>query len=132
MAASVHVEVHDDRAALVERARTLVVDQIKTAIATRGACYIALAGGSTPKPLYEAIAQESLPWSNLHIFWGDERYVPIDHPDSNAGMAKTAWLDQVSCLLSRFTQFQRRPRHPKLRLNNINHPGNGDGSIPYF
>ncbi|MGD1908058.1 MAG: 6-phosphogluconolactonase [Leptolyngbyaceae cyanobacterium] len=96
MAASVHVEVHDDRAALVERARILVVDQIKTAIADRGICYLALAGGSTPKPLYEALAQETLPWSRLHIFWGDERYVPIDHPDSNAGMAKAAWLDQVS------------------------------------
>jgi 6-phosphogluconolactonase len=96
MAASVHVEVLGDRAALVERARALVVEQIKMAIAERGQCYIALAGGSTPKPLYEALAKETLPWPNLHIFWGDERYVPIDHPDSNAGMAKAAWLDQVA------------------------------------
>lgn len=96
MAPTVHVEVHGDRAALVERARDLVIEQIQTAIAARGVCYLALAGGSTPKPLYEALAQETLPWSCLHIFWGDERYVPIDHPDSNAGMAKAAWLDQVS------------------------------------
>lgn len=96
MAPSMHVEVHGDRAALVERALALVVERIQAAVAERGQCYIALAGGSTPKPLYEALAKANLPWPQLHVFWGDERYVPIDHPDSNAGMAKAAWLDQVA------------------------------------
>ncbi|ASC72366.1 6-phosphogluconolactonase [Halomicronema hongdechloris C2206] len=90
-----HIEVLPDKAALVERALTLSVQLIQDAIAQRGRCTLALAGGSTPKPLYEALAQTNLPWSFLHIFWGDERYVPIDHPDSNAGMAKTAWLERV-------------------------------------
>ncbi|MBE7385266.1 MAG: 6-phosphogluconolactonase [Leptolyngbya sp. SIO1E4] len=92
---TLQVEIHPDRAALVARSLTLVTERIRTAITERGTCALALAGGSTPKPLYEALAQEDLPWAQLHIFWGDERYVPVEHPDSNAGMAKAAWLDQV-------------------------------------
>lgn len=93
---TVQIEIYPDRTELVARSLELVQARIKTAVAEHGRCAIALAGGSTPKPLYEALAKLDLPWSNLHIFWGDERYVPIDHPDSNAGMAKAAWLDQVA------------------------------------
>lgn len=90
------VEVLPDKNALVQRALTIVVDKMQTAIAARGLCTIALAGGSTPKPLYEQLATQSLPWDKIHIFWGDERYVPPDHPDSNEGMARHAWLDKVA------------------------------------
>ncbi|MDB9528020.1 6-phosphogluconolactonase [Oscillatoria sp. CS-180] len=93
---SVQIEIYPDRSALVARSRTLVKERIQTAIAAKGSCSIALAGGSTPKPLYEGLATEDLPWSKLHIFWGDERYVTLNDPNSNAGMAKAAWLDQVS------------------------------------
>lgn len=89
------VEVLPDVAAVVNRALELVLEQAQAAIAERGRFSIALAGGSTPKPLYEAIAQQSLPWDKIHVFWGDERYVPADHPDSNEGMARRAWLNQV-------------------------------------
>jgi len=91
----VQIEIYRDRSALVARSLELVQQKIQAAVDERGTCAIALAGGSTPKPLYEALAELDLPWSNLHIFWGDERYVPIDHPDSNAAMAKAACLDQV-------------------------------------
>jgi 6-phosphogluconolactonase len=90
-----HVEVLPDLSALIERALALVVAKIGAAIAAEGRCTLALSGGSTPKPLYAALAQQDLPWDKLYIFWGDERYVPVDHPDSNAGMAKAVWLDQV-------------------------------------
>lgn len=89
------VEILPDKGALVQRSLDLVLEYIQTAIAKRGRCSIALAGGSTPKPLYELLATQSLPWDALHIFWGDERYVPSDHPDSNERMARTAWLDRV-------------------------------------
>lgn len=89
------VKVVPDKSALVQYALGLVCDRIQQAVADQGYCTLALAGGSTPKPLYEGLAQQNLPWSKLYIFWGDERYVDIDHPDSNAGMAKRAWLDQV-------------------------------------
>lgn len=92
---TVQIEIHPDRSALVARSFALVKERITAAIADRGECAIALAGGSTPKPLYEALARADLPGDKLHIFWGDERYVPIDHADSNAGMATAAWLDHV-------------------------------------
>ncbi len=90
------IEIHPDRQALVHRALALVKERIQAAIAARGTCAIALAGGSTPKPLYEALAEADLPWAQLQVFWGDERYVPVSDPSSNAGMAKTAWLDRVA------------------------------------
>ena len=90
------VEVLPDKDALIHRSLTIVVDRIQAAIASRGRCTIALAGGSTPKPLYEQLATQTLSWDKIHIFWGDERYVPSDHPDSNEGMARQAWLDRVA------------------------------------
>lgn len=90
------VEVLPDVAALIERSREIMLEKIHEAIAQRGICTIALSGGSTPKPLYEAISREQLPWDKIHIFWGDERYVPPDHPESNQLMARTAWLDRVA------------------------------------
>lgn len=89
------VEVLPDLAALIERSLSIALAKIQTAIESRGLCTIALSGGSTPKPLYEAIAAQKLPWDKIHVFWGDERYVPPDHPDSNQLMARRAWLDSV-------------------------------------
>lgn len=90
------VEVLPDSAALIQRSLEVVVDKIQAAIADRGRCTIALSGGNTPKPLYAKIAAQKLPWDAIHIFWGDERYVPPDHPDSNQKMARQVWLDQVA------------------------------------
>ena len=89
------VEVLPDKAALLARALLLTRAKIQTAIQERGMCTIALSGGSTPKPLYEALATQPLPWEKIHVFWGDERYVPPDDPDSNQLMARRAWLDKV-------------------------------------
>lgn len=68
------------------------------AVQQRGAFHVALSGGNTPKAVYQALAQspwlEQLPWSHTHIYFGDERSVPSDHPDSNYRMAKLAMLDK--------------------------------------
>lgn len=93
---SKHVEVLPDLTALIDRSLALVVETLRSAIAERGKATIALSGGSTPKPLYAALAQQDLPWEQVHVFWGDERYVPPDHPDSNEGMARSVWLDRVA------------------------------------
>ncbi|MFH7242523.1 MAG: 6-phosphogluconolactonase [Spirulina sp.] len=89
------IEVLPNKTALVRHALERSVACIEKAIADHDYCTLALAGGSTPKPIYEGLAQQDLPWDKIYVFWGDERYVPVDHPDSNAGMAKRAWLDQV-------------------------------------
>ncbi len=90
------VEVLANREELIDRSLSVVRSKIQAAIAERGICTIALAGGSTPEPLYRAIATQDLSWDKIHVFWGDERYVPDDHPDSNQKMARQGWLDQVN------------------------------------
>jgi 6-phosphogluconolactonase len=56
---------------------------------------IALSGGDTAKEAYEALATRDLDWSRIDVWFGDERFVPVDDPDSNEGMARAALLDQV-------------------------------------
>ena len=59
---------------------------------------VALSGGSTPKVLYQLLAdqfQTQLPWPRIQFFWSDERHVPPDHPDSNYRMAHEALLSRV-------------------------------------
>jgi 6-phosphogluconolactonase len=88
-------EILPSHSLLIARCLELVLDKIHAAIDNQGYCAIALAGGNTPKPLYEALAEQNLPWEKIYIFWGDERYVPSDHPDSNYRMANLAWLSKV-------------------------------------
>ncbi|MGL5793893.1 MAG: 6-phosphogluconolactonase [Waterburya sp.] len=90
------IEVLADKSSLVERSQEIILSRLQTAIESRERFTIALSGGSTPKPIYEALATQSLPWEKIHIFWGDERYVPKTHSDSNQLMARQAWLDKVS------------------------------------
>jgi len=60
---------------------------------------LALSGGSTPARLFKRLGSEAfrsaIDWSSLHIFWGDERFVPWDHPDSNYRLAHEAFLAHV-------------------------------------
>jgi len=60
---------------------------------------VCLSGGSTPRRLYERLADPAVasrfPWIRAHWFWGDERFVPHDHPDSNYRMAREAFLSRV-------------------------------------
>jgi 6-phosphogluconolactonase len=60
---------------------------------------VSLSGGSTPRRLYECLATPEIasrfPWNRVHWFWGDERFVPHDHPDSNFRMARDAFLSRV-------------------------------------
>ena len=69
------------------------------AIAERGAFRVALSGGSTPKQIFEMLATKEwaskLDWSKVWLFWGDERNVPPNHPDSNFRMAMQAGLNSV-------------------------------------
>lgn len=57
---------------------------------------IALSGGSTPKRLFEMMVKASLPMNRFELYWGDERYVPHDHKDSNYRMTREALLDHVA------------------------------------
>ncbi|MEM1093454.1 MAG: 6-phosphogluconolactonase [Bacteroidota bacterium] len=57
---------------------------------------IALSGGSTPGPIYQLLAttyRDVIPWGRVHLFWGDDRFVPHEHPDSNVRLVKETMLD---------------------------------------
>lgn len=82
-------------------AATAWIELARQTITERGSFHVALSGGSTPKRLYQLIAQsqdaDTLDWQRIHIYFGDERCVPPDHPDSNFGMASDALLSHVDC-----------------------------------
>ncbi|MGH7536268.1 MAG: 6-phosphogluconolactonase, partial [Gemmatimonadales bacterium] len=85
-----------DPAALAQEAAERFAGIAAKALARAGRFTVALTGGSTPKRLYTLLAAEPyrsrLPWPETHVFWGDERCVPPDHPESNYRMAHDALL----------------------------------------
>ena len=85
---------------LSRQAADACVTVLSGAIAARGRCALALAGGNTPRPLYDLLATDfsiRIDWTRVHVFWGDERYVPADDERSNFRMARETLLDHVSC-----------------------------------
>lgn len=92
--------LYEDYEALSGAAAGLIVQQARHATQARGRFSVALAGGHTPERAYELLAQgpfgTRVPWGQVHVFWGDERCVPLDDPRSNARMARQALLGQVS------------------------------------
>jgi len=69
----------------------------EAAVQDRGRFSVALSGGNTPRTVYSVLAteQKQLPWDRIHVFFGDERHVPPDHPDSNFRMASESLLSKV-------------------------------------
>ena len=82
-------------AALRDDARRRVLEAARDAIAGRGRFNIVLAGGNTPRALYESLRDAQTEWSRWNVYFGDERCVAPDDPDRNSVMAARAWLDQV-------------------------------------
>ncbi len=97
--ADVTFSIHDDLDSLSRAAARRISALAAEACAARGAFHIALSGGSTPRRLYETLAtaefRDGIDWSRVHIYFGDERCVPPEHPDSNYGMAAAALLSHV-------------------------------------
>ncbi len=93
------ITVYPDNESLVKGATDFIADQATSAIAERGRFTLALSGGNTPKPVYALLAtpeyRDRIDWSKVLIFFGDERCVPPDDPQSNYLMVKNALLDHV-------------------------------------
>jgi 6-phosphogluconolactonase len=91
--------VTDNAETLAETAAQAIVECATEAVTARGRFMLALAGGSTPRATYERLAQpprrDLMPWERTWVFFGDERGVPPDHPDSNFRMANQALLLKV-------------------------------------
>jgi 6-phosphogluconolactonase len=70
--------------------------EVTRAITERGSCSLSLAGGRTPEPVYRELAMDSsIDWRRVEVFFGDERAVPPDHPESNYRMVRLALLARV-------------------------------------
>jgi 6-phosphogluconolactonase len=84
--------------ALSAAAADELVRLAEEAVAARGVFHVALSGGSTPKKLFQILAhrgRKAAPWDHMHLWWGDERNVPPDHPDSNYRMTKENLIDPL-------------------------------------
>jgi len=73
-----------------------ILEAAKEAIAKHGSFLIVLAGGSTPKNVYQLLAKADADWSKWHIYYNDDRCLPVDHPERNSLMAAEAWLNHVA------------------------------------
>jgi 6-phosphogluconolactonase len=84
-----HLEVLDTPEAVTARALEVFLTTVQGAVQKQGRCSVALCGGSTPQALYAQLALRSdVPWAQVHFFFGDDRYVPHDHANSNYRMAQ--------------------------------------------
>ena len=96
-----NLTVVSDEAALAVTAAERLTVLVNEAIVRHGNAVVCLTGGRTPRRLYELLGDPLQPWrariewERVHLFWGDERHVPPDHPDSNFGMAYRALVSQV-------------------------------------
>ncbi len=99
-----------DREQFEREAAGWIADAISRAVEKQGRCSLALAGGSTPRPVYGTLAKEpfrnSVPWSGTSVYFGDERAVPPDHPDNNFGAAREALLRHVGIPESQVFRMQ--------------------------
>jgi 6-phosphogluconolactonase len=93
------IRILADSAAIARRAAQEFVQAASSAVRERNIFNVVLAGGSTPKALYNLLVNDlalrsQVPWDKLHLFFGDERHVTPDHPDSNFRMATEAMISK--------------------------------------
>jgi 6-phosphogluconolactonase len=96
------LQIFPDSQTLAQSAADLWAQVARQAVQERGRFIVALSGGSTPRLLYQRLAQPpyqtELPWEQTHVYWGDERSVPSTHPESSYGAALQDLLQHVPIL----------------------------------
>lgn len=99
MAKPVDLRILPNPEAVAREAASEIAARATQAAAAQRTFTLALSGGSTPLRLYRLLASEPwrrrLPWTSIHLFWGDERAVSPDHTDSNYGTARREWIERV-------------------------------------
>ena len=99
---------YPDAALLYRRAAEGIERVAAESIALRGVFSIVRAGGGTPQAVYRLLCQIRTEWSAWHVYFGDERCLPPDHPERNSVMAAQAWLERVAIPSA---QIHRIPAH---------------------
>ena len=94
------IEILSNPAVLAQKCVEIFVTEVKNALEIKESFFVALSGGNTPKLFFELLGTLSqskyLPWNRIHLFWVDERYVPIVSPQSNYKMAADTFLTKVA------------------------------------
>lgn len=138
-----HIKVFPDYQTLAHAAAARFQESATNAIAQRGVFTVALSGGSTPRLTYSLLAAEpyrsQIEWGKIHFFWGDERCVPPDHPDSNYRIAWEALLSLVAVAPDHVHRMQGE--NPDVaaaaaaydrEIRGVFGGSNGDGDLPKF
>jgi len=95
---SPEIRVYSDISDLNQEVAADIIKQSQDAVSRHGRFALVLSGGQTPKSVYEILGtryKTEPVWKYIHIFWGDERYVPSDHPMSNFNMVHKSLLEHI-------------------------------------
>jgi 6-phosphogluconolactonase len=123
---------------LAEKFAEELVRMINKSAERRRTFTIALSGGSTPKLLFTVLGERfknSVPWKYVHFFWGDERCVPLDDPESNFGMTKKVFLEKIKIPQANIHRImgEKDPAEEAVRYSNeIKDFTNERGGLPVF
>ena len=94
------IHIYPGKKELIIATTEKIIDYIEQTTQKHGLCNIALSGGNTPYDVYSLLAEnsyrDSVDWNCVHLFWGDERMVSPDHPDSNYGMTRQTLLEHIA------------------------------------
>jgi 6-phosphogluconolactonase len=136
------VRILPDGAAIARRAAQKFVEAGAAAVNEKGSFSVVLAGGSTPKALYGLLANDpvlraQVPWDKMRVFFGDERHVGPDHPDSNFRMANEAMVSksplkpaQVTRIKGEYPDAEQAAREYELAIRSYFELA--DGEFPRF
>jgi len=123
------------RSELASAAALFIAEVIAGAVNARGFCSLVLAGGSTPRDVYSLLAappfRETIPWQDVEVFFGDERCVPPDDPQSNYRMALETLLSMVPVRAVHRMEGEAIPQTAVLRYGEVLEGVFGKG-IPRF
>ncbi len=112
---TIDIKILDDNQSLATAAAEDWLNHAQTAIDHHGHFFVSLSGGSTPRLLFEILAsspyRQRIDWQKVEIFFGDERCVAADHPDSNYRMAQEAFLISLNIPASNIHRVQTELGH---------------------
>ena len=117
-----------DRETLDEALAVHVASRLQNAIAERGTAYLVVSGGSTPKQLFSILAGADVEWGHVVVLLADERWVPVDHEDSNERMVRETLLTGKA----KSAQFLSLLPTPDDEMTNIAGLSTLLGSLPRF
>lgn len=89
------IRVLDDGQSAASYAATEIAEAARNAVRERGFASLALSGGSSPLPMFSALAEQSIPWAKVHIFQVDERIVPMESPERSFARLRDILLSRV-------------------------------------